>query len=148
MSSNILTLGCDWQRVAGRSGRVYAYDDDGKQLDAKYEVEQDGEGLALILASASGKSGERPATNTQYRDALLVLLQRLKDLGAILDDAIVDSAYMRRQAVPEDQRRIIDPPVPMSAVADVAELRRKLQYGQSHVGGSPTATRPGESGCD
>ncbi|MGH3281301.1 MAG: hypothetical protein ACRDNW_19500, partial [Trebonia sp.] len=70
---------------------MYAYGDDGKRLDASYEVERDGGGVALILASAGGKHGDRPATNPQYKDALLILLRRLRELGAVLDDALVES---------------------------------------------------------
>ena len=44
---------------------MQAYDDDGKLLDARYEVERDGSGLAVILASASGGSATRqPGTPT------------------------------------------------------------------------------------
>ena len=146
MSSNILTLGCDWRRVAERSrDPVYAHDDDGKRLDAKYEVERDGDGLALVMFSASGASGGRPAKNPDYQHALLLLLQRLKDLGAVLVDALVDTDDTRRRGVPEDERRIIDPPVKLGAVADVTSLRNELRYRQSRVGQTPGAKRDGNA---
>ena len=119
---------------------MYAYGDDGKQLDARYEIEQDGDGLALILASAGG----RPPTNTQYKDALLILLQRLKEFDAVLDDALVDSENTRRENIPEGQRRIIDPPVQLSTT-DVVEACRKLLYRQSRVGRAAEAKGSGNA---
>jgi len=119
---------------------VYAYDDDGKQLDAKYEVEQDRAGLSLIMHSSSGTRRDRPPTNTQYRDALLVFLRRLKELNGVLDDALVDTRETRRRGVPEGERRIIDPPVELST-ADVVEVRRGLLNRQSRVALSPDAKR-------
>ena len=126
-------------------GPVYAHDDDGKRLDAKYAVERDGDGLALIMASASGKHGNRPATNPDYKDALLVLLQRLRVLGAVLDDALVDTDDTRRRGVPQDARRIVDSPLKLSALTDVASLRKELQYRQSRVGQTPGARRDGNA---
>jgi hypothetical protein len=123
---------------------VYAHDDDGKRLDADYEVQPDGDGLALIMASASGRHGDRPGTNTDYKDALLVLLARLKDLGAVLDDALVDSADTRKRGVSEHDRRIVaTPPVKLADVADLASLRDDLRYRQSQVAQTPQARRGG-----
>jgi hypothetical protein len=124
---------------------VYAHDDHGKRLDAKYEVERDGDGLALIMASASGKHGNRPATNPDYKDALLILLQRLRVLGAELDDALVDTDDTRRRGVPQDERRIVDPPLKLGALTDVTSLCKELQYRQSRVGQTPSAKRDGNA---
>jgi hypothetical protein len=124
---------------------MYAQDDDGNRLDAKYEVEPDGDGLALVMASAGGKHGDRPGTNTDYKAALLVLLTRLKDLGAVLDDAFVDTETTRRRGNPEDERRIIDPPVKLSALADVASLCIELLRRQSRVAQTPGVKRDGSA---
>lgn len=124
---------------------MYAYGDDGKLLDARYEVERDGGGLAVILASASGASGNRPARNADYRSALLTLLRRLKELDAVLGDALVDSDDTRRRGVPEDERRIVDPPIKLTELADVDSLRKELQYRQRFVGQTPGATRDGNA---
>lgn len=124
---------------------MYAHDDDGKRLDAKYEVERDGDGLALLMSSASGASGGRLPRNPDYQQALLVLLQRLQNLEAVLDDALVDTDDTRRRRVPEDERRIIDPPVKLSALPDVTPLRNELRYRQSRVARSPGARRDGNA---
>lgn len=124
---------------------MYAYGDDGRQLDARYEVERDGGGLALILASASGASGSRPARNADYRSALLVFLQRLKELNGVIEDALVDSDETRRRGVPEDERRIVNAPIELGGLADVDSLRKELQYKQRFVGQTPGAKRDGNA---
>lgn len=128
-----------------RFGPLFPHDDDGRRLDAKYEVERDGDGLALIMASASGKHGDRPAVHTDYVRALFVLLSRLSELGAVLEDAFVDTDATRRRGIPEIERRIIEPPIKMSELADVASLLRELQYRQSRVGQTPGAKRDGNA---
>jgi 5-methylcytosine-specific restriction protein B len=70
-------------------------------LDAEYSVERDGDLLTLVLESASGNAPSRPARNTDYRRALTVFLGRLRDLGATLQDGLVDSALTRRRDIPE-----------------------------------------------
>jgi hypothetical protein len=49
---------------------MFASDDSGQILDAEYVVEREEDQLALILSSASGPAGTRPARNTAYRPAL------------------------------------------------------------------------------
>ena len=49
---------------------MYAEDDDGRILEATFTVEGDGGMIALVLSSASGLSGNRPARNPTYKDAL------------------------------------------------------------------------------
>jgi hypothetical protein len=118
---------------------VYAYDDDGKQLIAEYDVKPDGDQVALVLASSSGAdpSGRQAARNPNYRAALLVLLQRLRCLDSVIDDAFVDSETTRRRGLSEDERRIIDPPVKLCEVADLDALRKELQERQRPVGRGP-----------
>lgn len=124
---------------------MYAYGDDGRQLDARYEVERDGDGLALILASSSGASASRAAKNADYRSGLLVLLQRLQALNGVIEDALVDSNETRRRGVPEDERRIVIPPVRLSGVADVDSVRQELQYKQKFAAQTPGAKRDGNA---
>src|ERR1035438_8597752 len=77
----------------GTLGLVFASDDMGRRIDARYSVERDGDLLALVLESSSGHAPSRPARNIEYRHALAVLLGRLRDLGAVLQDGVVDSAF-------------------------------------------------------
>jgi hypothetical protein len=87
--------------VYWRLHSVLVRDDDGHALDAEYSVERDGDFLAVLLESASGPSGSRPARNTDYRKGQAILLDRLRALGAVLHDALVDSRYTRRNDIPE-----------------------------------------------
>jgi hypothetical protein len=49
-------------------------DDQGREMDAEYLVETDGQHLALIMESRSGRSGNRTERNPDYNPALAVLL--------------------------------------------------------------------------
>jgi hypothetical protein len=113
---------------------VHAEDDNGSRLEAEYTVEGDGDLIALVLSSASGPSGNRPARNPQYRTALEVLLTRLRELDAVLEDALVDSDYTRRMGLPEDQRRLIEKPLRLSEQPDMKALRLNLTRGQGPIG--------------
>ncbi|RAS71019.1 5-methylcytosine-specific restriction protein B [Lentzea atacamensis] len=99
--------------------------DAGDVLDAEFEIEAEGDRLSLIMRSMGGKSSSRPnGTNPDYNAALELLLSRLRDLGAVLENGIVDS--LRVQHLPEDQRTIIDEPVRLADVQDIDALRRRL----------------------
>ena len=80
---------------------MFASDDSGQVLDAEYVVEREKDQLALILSSSSGPAGTRPARNTAYRPALALLLARLRDLDAVIQDALVDSLSTQRHGTPE-----------------------------------------------
>jgi 5-methylcytosine-specific restriction enzyme A len=114
-------------------------DDDGLVLDAEYSVESDGGHLALILASAGGGTGSRPPRNPDYGLVLTTLLSRLRDLGAVLEDAVVDSAETRRHGIPESERRLIDVPVRLGGEADMDALRLRLTSGQVRINQAPGA---------
>jgi hypothetical protein len=90
---------------------MFASDDNGQVLDAEYFVERERDQIALILSSASGPAGSRPARNTAYRPALALLLTRLRDLDAVIQDALVDSGATQRHGLGEAQRRLISSPI-------------------------------------
>lgn len=105
--------------------RMRATTDAGDVLDAEFEVEAEGDRLSLIMRSMGGKSSSRPnGTNPDYNATLELLLSRLRDLGAVLENGIVDS--LRVQHLPEEQRTILDEPVRLAEVEDVDALRRRL----------------------
>ena len=124
---------------------MYAEDDDGRRLDAEYMVEADNDCVALVLGSASGASSSRPARNPQYRPALELLLTRLKQLDAVLEDALVDSAHTNRLGLPEDKRRLTDGPLRLSEQPDMTKLRKTLTNRQAQIGQRPDAHRDGNT---
>ena len=124
---------------------MFASDDDGQVLDAEYFVEREKDWLALILSSASGPAGSRPARNTAYRPVLALLLTRLQELGAVILDALVDSASTQRHGLEEAQRRLIDSPIRLADELDIEALRLRLTSAQSRIGQSPGASKGGNS---
>ena len=124
---------------------MYAEDDNGRRLDAEYTVEADSGWVALVLGSASGASSSRPARNTQYRPALELLLTRLKELDAVLEDALVDSAHTKRLGLPEGERRLTEGPLRLSEHPDMTELRKRLTNRQAQIGQRPDARGDGNT---
>ena len=120
-------------------------DDSGVPLDAEYSAETDGDHLAIILESMSGRAAGRAPRNTDYRRALELLLVRLADLGAVIEAAVVDSQRTQRMGVPESERALLPGPLRLAEVADFASLRRRLTNAQMTIGQSADATQPGNS---
>ncbi|KAB1923407.1 hypothetical protein F8280_15970 [Micromonospora noduli] len=112
-------------------------DNQGSRLDAEYSAEPDGDHLAIILESQGGV----PRRNRHYREALLLLLHRLQDLGALIEVALVDSRVTQRNNIPESERTILAGPVPLVGVPDLGALRRRLTTRQTTI-----AQRPGVRG--
>ncbi|SEQ04209.1 hypothetical protein [Lentzea albida] len=110
-----------------------ATDDAGAVLNAEFEVEPDGDHLALVMKSAGGKViGSPHGRNHQYNLALELLLRRLRERGAVLVSGVVDSAPARH--LPEAERTIVEAPVVLAATPDVEALRRSLGRAQGKVG--------------
>lgn len=120
-------------------------DDDDKRLDAEFQVEADGDLLALIMESRSGASGSRPARNPDYNRSLTVLLSGLAALDAVLVDALVDSQLTRELGLPEAERRLAEVPLRLADVTDKEALRRKMGTAQSRIGQAPDATKGGNA---
>ncbi|MCZ7434864.1 DUF3883 domain-containing protein [Micromonospora sp. WMMC241] len=118
-------------------------DDSGRLLDAEYSVEPDGDHLALILESMSGRAEGRAPRNTDYRPAFELLLKRLKARRAVIEAAVVDSR--RTRPLPEADRSLINGPVRLVDVADVPSLRRRLTNAQTTIGQASGARLPGNS---
>jgi len=120
-------------------GRMHLMDDARRVLDADYACQNDGGHLALALASAGGASSSHPARNPDYVPALGVLLGRLRDRGAVIVSAVVESAETRRRNIPESDRRLLDAPVRLAALASTDDLLRQLTIRQAAIGQSPGA---------
>jgi hypothetical protein len=116
---------------------------DDQVLDAEYSVETDGDHLAIVLESMSGRAEGRAHRNTDYRPALELLLKRLKARRAVIEAAVVDSR--RTQLLPEASRSLISGPVNLVDVADVSLFRRRLTSAQTTIGQAPGARLPGNS---
>jgi len=117
--------------------------DSGRLLDAEFSVEPDGNYLAVILESMSGRAEGRAPRNTDYRPALELLLKRLKARRAVIEAALVDSRRTRQ--LPEASRSLTTHPVPLAHIADVPAMRRRLTNAQTTIGQSPDARLPGNS---
>jgi hypothetical protein len=124
---------------------MFASDDNGQVLDAEYFVEREKDQLALILSSASGPAGSRPARNTAYRPALALLLSRLRDLDTVILDALVDSGATQRHGLEEAQRRLISAPIRLADETDIEALRLRLTSAQARIGQAPGASKGGNS---
>lgn len=131
--------------MAWDASPVFAIDDVSRHLDAEYSVERDGDLLSLVLESASGNAPSRPARNTDYRRTLTVLLGRLRDLGATLQDGLVDSALTRRRGIPESERRLFESPIRLADEPDMEAVRRRLTSAQALIAQAPDASKGGNS---
>ncbi|MCY1144333.1 hypothetical protein OWR29_40600 [Actinoplanes sp. Pm04-4] len=119
--------------------------DDGTPLDAECAVEPDGDHLAFVLESMSGRAAGREPRNTDYREALDLTLQRLKTLGGVIEAAVVDSQVTQRRQMPESERSLLDGPLRLTDVEDVTDLRRRLTRAQATVGQRSDARMPGNT---
>ncbi|WP_223749135.1 hypothetical protein [Myxococcus sp. XM-1-1-1] len=113
---------------------------DGVELDATFHVEPF-EGKASVVFESSG-GGTR---NTDYRQGLEVLLERLRNLGA----SLVDAALASRDTVsltPDERRLALRGrayPIVLGAESDIPALRRALSAAQALVGRAPGAISGG-----
>ena len=108
-------------------------DDQGSPLNAEYSAEPDGDNLAIVLESQGGV----PRRNPDYREALMFLLSRLQDLGAVIEVALVDSRVTQRMNISETERTILAGPFPLVGIPDLGTLRRRLTTGQTTIAQSP-----------
>lgn len=104
-------------------------DEAGAEIDAEFSVERTGPGYDVVLESRGGvmtASGKR--RNTDYNDALILLLQRMAGLGLSIQQARIASATT--EALTPDQRRLElrDHPYPvdLAGVTDFKALRLDL----------------------
>ncbi|RQX16710.1 hypothetical protein DDE19_14045 [Micromonospora ureilytica] len=129
--------------VAGSLYGVRMTDDNGRVLNAEFAVERDGPGLAVVLESAGGTSSTGPSRNSDYIPALELILARLRTLGAVLVSGVVDSRQTGH--LPESERTVLDRPLRLSVVDDLAALRLQLTSRQGRIGQAPNAPKAGNN---
>ncbi len=129
-------------------------DFDGTVLDATFSVLPLERGVVSLDYESSGGShkGEPSHRNHQYRQGLIVLFGRLKDLNAVIPEIRIETGTARHLS-PEEQRIVIPNrpfPMNMSSVDDVDVFRQELsrygrlvgqQVGQDSRGGSSRRLR-------
>jgi Domain of unknown function (DUF3883) len=123
---------------------MHLMDDDSVRLDAQYSVEAEGEHLALIMESRSGRPAGQAGRNPDYNHALTLLLARLGALRATLVDALVDSRWTQQRRIPEEGRRLILEPIPLSTdELEAKALRIRLAEAQAKVAANPATSKAG-----
>jgi superfamily II DNA or RNA helicase/diadenosine tetraphosphate (Ap4A) HIT family hydrolase len=123
------------------SGEITQISDDaGESIDARFVVHTLLDQPIGVLFKAAGAD-----LNRQYVPGLDLLLNRLANIGAIVNDAYVDSGVVRtlpiadrRLGIPKD----LNYPIELSSVSDLVGLRRSMLNSMASIGQSPTA-RPG-----
>lgn len=105
----------------------------GLELDSEFDVELVDGQLAITMSSHSGSSGGRPARNSQYSDALRVILERLADLDTRITDALVVSRAALRDYPDEAERRFGEPFPIRVADQNIPDLRTRLTEGMRSV---------------
>ena len=120
-------------------------DDSGKVLNAEFLVEEDAGRLALVLNSAGGPTSSGILRNADYRAALTLLLDRLREREAVLLDALVDSLHTRRLGIPERDRRLIASPVQLAELDTIEGLRAELTRAQGRIGQAAAAPKAGNN---
>lgn len=102
-----------------------AIDDEGRQIDAEFSIEQWSEGFNVVLESQSGQSRGQPARNTQYSEAMRLILERAKIQRMTLEDVQVVSA--KTINLPAEERRIQPDnyalPLTLATANNIEELR-------------------------
>jgi hypothetical protein len=117
----------------------------GRLLNATFSAEPEGDWVALIMESRSGRAAGRPGRNADYNPALTLLLERLARLAATLVDVLVDSRKTQALGIPEAERRLITEPVQLALVADMEALRVRMGTAQAKIAQEPDATKGGNS---
>ena len=109
-------------------------------MAAKFEVGLMDEAISLVFDSAGGapKKPGGVSRNADYDEALELIFRRLAQLGAILDDAYVDSRSTKAKNLTRDECRLDLPdsgyPIALAAVDDFSGFRTEFQAAQRVIG--------------
>lgn len=119
-------------------------DQNGTELDASFSVEAVNDAYGLIIESSGGKRGHPSARNLEYAPGLLVLLRRLRELKAVIEEVVLQRTREHR---PLDERRLelegFSFPLQPNTTTDLAELRHAITRAQARGGRNPERQRGG-----
>ncbi len=115
---------------------------DGVAVDASFRVEPVGDPLTVVFESRGGTRGSKAERNTEYGAGLRLILERLRDRGLRLADAVVESRDTMSLPLEERRLQLEGLPYPL-AVDDVDAIRRALSSAQAEVGRQPGAKGAG-----
>ncbi len=112
---------------------------DGQPLDANFAVNEDAEGLSVVLESRGA------GRNNDYSEALTLILERLGHLGSSLTSIHLERA--RNETRPAAERRVkpagIGLPIDLSNIDNFDELRKRISQAQAALGRKPGASGAG-----
>lgn len=117
------------------------FDDNGAELDATFHVERQSGDVTVLFESRGGRRGGPDARNVDYNAGLRLLLERLGEAGAVLQQVLVDSRTTRDRPASERHVEIdgFEYPLDLSTVPDFEALRVAIGRGQARVGRDPSA---------
>jgi hypothetical protein len=120
---------------------VTSFEFDGKSIDAAFDVAVEGDRLAVVLHPRGGSGAH--AKNRDYRQGLLLALQRMRSIGGEITDAFVDSGPARRLSIAErrlSMKRYAYPIRLADLPGDLNDLAGELSRAQVAVGQAAGST--------
>jgi hypothetical protein len=115
-------------RVVFESGPLPVVDNDGRQLQATFEVSGSEREWEILFHSRGGTRDTPAARNSDYQDGLELLLLRLAQLNSVIVDAAADTRETRSLS-PLERRLSLNYPVRLAA--DIEPRRLRLQIGRA-----------------
>jgi len=135
-------------REAKRVGqRLQPRAEGGRLIDAAFYIESVlGQPISVLFESAGGAGPDGKKRNPEYVEGIDVVLARLRELGATVLDAYVDSGRTRELPIPDRRLSPEDGTFPIELrTCDTAGLRRQLLRKMGKVGREPSATGGGNA---
>jgi hypothetical protein len=119
--------------------------ENGRELDATFSVERDGQELSVIFESRGGRIGSAGAKNTEYSAGLDLVICRLCKMAARLTDVVLDTKTTQAAGSSRAARRLAlkswKYPIELRNLEqkDVSRLRLEISRSQGETGRTPTA---------
>jgi hypothetical protein len=121
---------------------VKTLDENGRSLDAEFDIEPHGSGAFIVFHARYGTRGSGREVNIDYLRALEVVLARLSELNATIMAIEVDSRVAR--GLPLEQRLLPLPyPIQLTGGMNVGRLRRDVTEAQRRIARDATAKPAG-----